>query len=681
MTNRYSREDKGKGLSEHSRQRRKPPVRIPAEDNEALIAEYNLTLIGRVTNPAAQNTKALVDFFLQHWHVGGTITGRDLGPNLVQFNFETEQDLQSVLSKAPFHFKRWMLLLERWKPIVSDRFPAMIPFWIQVYGIPLHFWTLKTLDTIGEELGKVEAKDLERGRIRVLINGLNPLEMKMDISLSSGEITQVEFNYEKLEKHCFHCFALTHEKKDCPLLPPDKRSSSSNLGISQLNTLDRLEANRRRGEERRPPKSVSPRNKDWRRKPSHSQNRSSDRVYASDYVRRDDRRSYDSRENYGRDRTSLTRKTYVSAHSRSENQRIHTSRHPAGPAHLSWKPVTETANQKTPTRSLQSQVSHTPSPRPQREAILPTSAGSAKHSEDVQMPISGDRRSALERLSAPHQSSFRTAVGQEIPTTGELSEAQLQHSEERRSALNRLSTPLPPAGHLDALQTDLTTMGRPSGTQVLGSGDRRPALERLSGQPSRVPLLHNGVANVDSGRLQEVNIQYLEDSIPPISGGFQLGTSSRAPAFNFGTIQEAFQGSSPIRSLSEDRIHVALRLGPVITESAEESGDDPVMPASQRPMRSARIALKAAKAAKTAGKKKLSNQTANPETRKRVTLSPLQGVSLKKRRVTKNSPVRRITGSGTHTTTALRGKRPSTTINPATIKRGTDFRTVPGSLP
>ncbi|CAF1741689.1 unnamed protein product [Brassica oleracea var. botrytis] len=46
------------------------------------------------------------------------------------------------------------------------------------------------------------------------------------------------------------------------------------------------------------------------------------------------------------------------------------------------------------------------------------------------------------------------------------------------------------------------------------SGERRSALERLSGAPDRVPLLQNGVANSDSGRLQEVNVQYLEDALP-----------------------------------------------------------------------------------------------------------------------------------------------------------------------
>ena len=168
---------------------RRPPVQIPESNNKALIEEHKLTLIGRVMNPWIQKTKALVDFFLQHWRVGGSIIGKDLAPNLFQFKFELEQDLQLILSKAPFHFKRWMIILQRWEPVVSDFFPALIPFWITIHGIPLHYWTYVTLKAIGKELGPmedVEDMNVDRGRIRVLIDGLKPLEMKLDISLPSG---------------------------------------------------------------------------------------------------------------------------------------------------------------------------------------------------------------------------------------------------------------------------------------------------------------------------------------------------------------------------------------------------------------------------------------------------------------------------------------------------------------
>ncbi|XP_013589145.1 uncharacterized protein LOC106442613 [Brassica napus] len=153
MASRFSTAEKGKWTaapSVPSAPVRRAPIPIPATNNSVLIEQNKLSLIGRVTNPAAQNTHAL-------------------------FTFESEKDLQSILLKAPYHFKRWMIMLQRWEPVVSDSFPSIISFWIRIHGIPLHYWTEEALEAIGSELGRVESKDVHNGRVRITINGLLPL--------------------------------------------------------------------------------------------------------------------------------------------------------------------------------------------------------------------------------------------------------------------------------------------------------------------------------------------------------------------------------------------------------------------------------------------------------------------------------------------------------------------------
>lgn len=49
----------------------------------------------------------------------------------------------------------------------------------------------------------MEVKDVPKGRIRLAINGLFPLETCLEINLPSGETKEVDLEYEKLEKHCF----------------------------------------------------------------------------------------------------------------------------------------------------------------------------------------------------------------------------------------------------------------------------------------------------------------------------------------------------------------------------------------------------------------------------------------------------------------------------------------------
>ena len=135
-----------------------------------------------------------------------------------------------------------MIILQRWEPIVADNFPSIIAFWIRIHGIPLHYWTKEALEAIGSELGHVDSKDVPNRRVRVFINGLRSLERHLEISLPSGEIKEVELEYEKLEKHCFSCLSLSHEQDQCP-----SRSSSTQppVGINQARTLEKLAERRR----------------------------------------------------------------------------------------------------------------------------------------------------------------------------------------------------------------------------------------------------------------------------------------------------------------------------------------------------------------------------------------------------------------------------------------------------
>ncbi|KAL0858243.1 hypothetical protein Bca101_063397 [Brassica carinata] len=161
------------------------------------------------------------------------------------------------------------------------------------------------------------------------------------------------------------------------------------------------------------------------------------------------------------------------------------------------------------------------------------------------------------------------------------------------------------------------------------SHERRSALDRLSIPVERIPLLQDGVANAESGRLQEVEIQMLDDIVSPnFPGGTNIPSGSRNPNQ---TVEEQYdpnQVRSPIRSLSEDRLHVSLRLGPLypVTEvdaDVQEIG-------------------RSAKAPK-ANNTKQNDSRKRTERSDKANQSPAQGVLVKRRRVTKgqSSPKRR----------------------------------------
>lgn len=428
--------------------RKRSPIKIPDTDKEALIANNLLTIIGRVTNPRFQRARAVVDIMPQIWNLEGRVEGRDLGPELFQFRFESESDLLSVLAKGPYHHKRWMLILQRWEPIVSPTFPSNISFWIRIHGIPLHYCSDQTLNTIGSVLGHVSSRDVRDARIRVDINGLLPLEMKSEIQLPSGEVTEIEFEYTKMEKHCFTCFSLSHEEDDCPQrVPGSLPAKDRKLGITQRMALERIEASKRRHDDRRgykhPTSRPAPPRDDKQlniRDDRHSEYRSSDHRDSQGHDRRspthsrhqtgprDDKQphlrptyhssAYRGHRDQERRSVSHTHRSDVSRTSRgirepSYPRQRHRLELPNTPEHtrsgsfysLQQQTVKETPLGKVPVHGGSSgstsyhhnRSSHTPPPFPPREPMVLAA-------QDAHKPDSGrtrERRSALERVNAP----------------------------------------------------------------------------------------------------------------------------------------------------------------------------------------------------------------------------------------------------------------------------------------
>ncbi|KAL0715749.1 hypothetical protein Bca4012_065071 [Brassica carinata] len=625
MSHRFSRSDKEKWPSNPSPRVRRAPVKIPASNTSALIEDNRLTLIGRVTNPAIQKTRALVDFFLQHWSVVGNFTGRDLGPNLFQFRFETEADLQSILRRSPYHFKRWMIILQRWEPNVSDSFPTLIPFWIAVHGLPLHFWSDESLHAIGSELGQVEAKEAAKGKVRVLVNGMRPLEFQLDVELPSGETKVVELQYENLDKHCFSCKSLCHETKDCPSSLALKDRLSKPVGINQTQTLNRIEADKKRQEERKLSRFQSTDNR--------GRGRGSDNRHYSNS-------RYEDSRCYSRDvdsRSLLMEKERLATHSRS---------YARDPASYSNQSVTHRPSNSQALSDLA------------RPRVSNRSEGSRHH-----------QRSEKETTKVWVEKAFAAPV--------------VHHQGQGHISQPPSHTPSPKPVREHMISSPLTDKVDSSSSKA-----RKSALQRLSLPSPGNNLLQHGVSisNSESNRLQDVEIQYLEDTLHThVVDSASKPSGSRIPATERLSLPEL--PSSPIRTLSEDRLHVSLRLEGLPDQYPDE--DAPPKAPSQQKKRRGRPPL-------------VSNSQALPEppnsaapkktvSRKRAPRSPLHGVSLKKRRVAKvhNSPRIKNTGASGSATAAspkeatdnTQDPPPTARFIPATSKRVVDFRTPPNVLP
>lgn len=47
---------------------------------------------------------------------------------------------------------------------MHDDYPWIIPFWVEITGIPLHLWTVKN---IGGRLGHIDTMELSAGRLLI----------------------------------------------------------------------------------------------------------------------------------------------------------------------------------------------------------------------------------------------------------------------------------------------------------------------------------------------------------------------------------------------------------------------------------------------------------------------------------------------------------------------------------
>lgn len=182
----------------------------------------------------------------------------------------------------------------------------------------------------------------------------------------------------------------------------------------------------------------------------------------------------------------------------------------------------------------------------------------------------------------------------------------------------------------------------------------------------RVPLLQDGIANAASDRLQEVNIEYLEDTLPlHRSSGSNIPSSSKAPNMpEVGRFSDAMD-RSPIRSLSEDIIHVSLRLGTL--NDQDPTGNEEIR--ASLDLQEVREQV-GSLGGKGKNSKPASNLTARPPAaaKKRGARSPAQGVAVKKRRVTKtqSSSKRKLTTttrqSGASSRASKAGNQPTTSV-------------------
>ncbi|KAG7590171.1 hypothetical protein ISN44_As07g023610 [Arabidopsis suecica] len=185
-----------------------------------------LSLVGRTLNPDCQPMDHLIRAMPRKWQKIGRVRGVALSKERFQFFFNSEHDLVEVLEKGVHTFNEWTIVVDRWYENPPDNYLQFTPLWIQLWNLPINFYTEKALMLLGEQIGQVKevAFDTEKPqlqdfvRVKVIFDVSRPLRRAKVVNLPKGGSTSVYYEYERVQKRCYECQRMTHDKDHCPLL-------------------------------------------------------------------------------------------------------------------------------------------------------------------------------------------------------------------------------------------------------------------------------------------------------------------------------------------------------------------------------------------------------------------------------------------------------------------------------
>nr|XP_023897161.1 uncharacterized protein LOC112009046 [Quercus suber] len=191
---------------------------------EQAISEH--AIAARFLTRRPLNIDAIAKTFTPLWRSKSGFRAKLIEDHVVLFSFDNKADVDRILSSEPWSFDKHGMVLARFDKETSVKALALtkVPFWVQVYDIPLRFRNREVAIQICEATGTIlsseDSLDIDGGnfiRVRVQVDISQPLCRGRLINLEDGKEHWVSFKYERLPNLCYWCGCLTHDDKDCEL--------------------------------------------------------------------------------------------------------------------------------------------------------------------------------------------------------------------------------------------------------------------------------------------------------------------------------------------------------------------------------------------------------------------------------------------------------------------------------
>ncbi|KAH1205688.1 hypothetical protein GmHk_16G046336 [Glycine max] len=203
----------------------------PPFDDEVLLEETDLqpleeawghSLIGYVAG-RFPGKKALLDC-CQKWGVKFSYSAHESG--WLVFKFESEDDLNQVLSAGPYFIFQRPLLLKHSLTFGNEEL-SKIPVWVKLRNLPLELWNpRKILSKIGSPI-RSDHLTASKGSIsfaRALVEVDASLELidEVRFRLPTGKTFVQKIEYENRPSFCSHCKMIGHRLTNCKAVTTNK---------------------------------------------------------------------------------------------------------------------------------------------------------------------------------------------------------------------------------------------------------------------------------------------------------------------------------------------------------------------------------------------------------------------------------------------------------------------------
>lgn len=211
-------------LTDLSLEEKEEPFNLPDIPEFSSKDVNSVSIIGRILNPECQKVSSLILDMPRKWQIYNRVRGVALSQEKFQFIFKYEHEMEDILQKGVHTYNYWTLAVDRWIEHPPPDYLQFILIWVQLRNIPLNHYTYEAIHTLAGFVGeivdmdfdptKAQSNDFVRARIRFDVS--KPLRRSKIVNLPSGEKTTILYDYERIQKRCFFCQRLTHERESCP---------------------------------------------------------------------------------------------------------------------------------------------------------------------------------------------------------------------------------------------------------------------------------------------------------------------------------------------------------------------------------------------------------------------------------------------------------------------------------